>query len=93
LVRWAIERVPSTKRAPLTGVLGNRKATKAQVARAIGLLEDCGARDAMEQRIAALKEEALGYLNPTGRAKGKVLSVRAKALLHGAVTALADRTM
>jgi len=93
LVRWAIERVPSTKRAPLTGVLGNRKATKAQVARAIGLLEDCGARDAMEQRIAALKEEALGYLNPTGRANGKVLSVRAKALLHGAVTALADRTM
>lgn len=88
LVRWAQQRLPKAKRAALDTVLGNRKATKIQVARAIALLEDCGARDAIEERIATLKAEALGYLGGA-----KALSERSRVLLEGAVSALADRTM
>ncbi len=87
LILEAKRRLSKAERAPLDKVYGNRKATKAQVSRAISLLEDCGAKQAVEDRIATLKEEALGHLSE------RALSSQCRTLLEGAVVALADRTM
>lgn len=87
LVQVAKKRLKKQDRGALETVFGNRRATSAQVERAISLLESCGAREAIEQRISALKQEALSHLDTSA------ISTSGRALLEGAVVALADRTM
>lgn len=87
LVQVAKKQLKKSDRAALDVVLGNRKATKSQVARAISLLEDCGAKAAIETRIEELKQEALKHIETPA------LSSHSRELLKGAVIALADRTM
>src|SRR5690606_31258676 len=85
LVREGRHRLDDKGRARLEKVLGNRKATRAQVTRVIQDLEACGAKGAVEARIEALSSEAIGV------AKGPTLSPPCRALLVGAVDALAQR--
>ncbi len=69
----------------LKRVHGNARATPADVARAIEVLEKCGARDVVEQRIAELELEARTALEVGG------LRRAGQELLAGAVSALAAR--
>jgi geranylgeranyl diphosphate synthase type I len=85
LVREGRERLDVKGHARLEKVLGNRKATRAQVARVIQDLEACGARRAVEDRIEVLTSEAISV------AKSPALSAPCRALLVGAVDALAQR--
>lgn len=69
----------------LKRVHGNPEATSADVARAIEVLEKCGARGVVEGRIAELEVEARAALEAGGLRRG------GQELLAGAVTALAAR--
>lgn len=73
------------ERATLEKVLGNSRATRAELERAINLLEACGARAAIELRIEELKAAALAC------AAHKNITPLGQRLLAGAVSALADR--
>ncbi|MCB9588861.1 MAG: polyprenyl synthetase family protein [Polyangiaceae bacterium] len=69
----------------LKRVHGNPQATPADVARAIEVLEKCGARGVVENRIAELEAEARAVLQAGGMRRA------GQELLSGAVTALAAR--
>lgn len=87
LVRQARERLSSRERKPLDAVLGNRTATERQVQGAIALLEGCGAKSAVEERIKVLTQQAKDVL------RGDLFPRRCQQLLSGAISALTDRTM
>lgn len=85
LVRLGRELLNKNDRTKLEKVLGNTRTTRAELERAIKLLEDCGARDAVEQRITALKTAALAC------ASHKSITPLGQKLLTGAVSALTER--
>ena len=85
LVHEAARRLSARERAQFQRVLGNRMATTRQVQSAIALLERCGAKAAVEERITLLKGEAQGVLSRSA------LPSRVRTLLKGAIVALADR--
>ncbi|MEZ4227686.1 MAG: polyprenyl synthetase family protein [Polyangiaceae bacterium] len=69
----------------LKRVHGNTQASPADVSRAIEVLEKCGAREVVEQRIGELEAEARAALETGG------LRRAGQELLAGAVSALAAR--
>lgn len=87
LVKEGQRRLKGKEKDALKKVLGNRKATTRQVLTAIRLLEECGARDAIESRIEVLKGDTIQALD------GAKLAPKCRSLLEGAVSALADRKM
>lgn len=86
LVRHGKNLAKGSERARLQRVLGNRRATRAQVRTAISVLENCGAKEAVEARILDLKAQSLAALQGGG------ISKKSAKLLGAAVSALADRT-
>lgn len=85
LVELALKRCRGQDRRTLQTVLGSPRATERQVERAIGVLEESGAREAVEERISSLGAEARQLLE-----RGR-LTVEGRELLLGAVDALTSR--
>lgn len=85
LIELALRASRGKDRALLQEAFGNPRATQRQVERAITILESCGARQVVEERIGALEIEARqaaleGNMTSTGR-----------TLLLGAIEALTSR--
>lgn len=85
LVQQARSRMKDSDRKKLDAVFGNRKATSAEVKAATKALDSCGAREAIEDRIAELMVEAKAHLEAGD------LTKQGKKLLTGAIVALAQR--
>jgi geranylgeranyl diphosphate synthase type I len=85
LVLEGRNRLRGSERRNLERVLGNRKATAAQVKAVVRSLEDCGARIAVEGRISELMVEANSHL------RAPVVSTRGRRLLLGAAVAHTER--
>lgn len=64
LVQHALAQLPAARARELTGMLGRRDLTLDEVAAVRSLLEASGARDHVEARIRALREQALSALRP-----------------------------
>lgn len=58
LIEEAEKRLDEDARAPITKVLGKADASEKDVLAAMALLEGCGARDAVQTRVRALRDEA-----------------------------------
>ncbi|MEM9189768.1 MAG: polyprenyl synthetase family protein [Myxococcota bacterium] len=58
LVSLARTRIPAEERAPLEAVFGCRNAAQEKVNEATTLLESCGARQSVEERLDTLRKEA-----------------------------------
>ncbi|MBN1653603.1 MAG: polyprenyl synthetase family protein [Deltaproteobacteria bacterium] len=58
LVSEAMKLMSAGQKRAFERVLGNKEATDDDVAQALGLLVDCGAKQTIEQRIGALSQEA-----------------------------------
>jgi geranylgeranyl diphosphate synthase type I len=84
LVKLGLKLTKGSSRTRLERVFG-KKASRADVERALAVLEQCGARWAVEQRIAQLAQKARRAL------RGKGITGEGRALLDGAVAALAER--
>jgi geranylgeranyl diphosphate synthase type I len=84
LVKFGLELARGPGRARLKKVLG-KAASRADVERALAVLEDSGARTAVEARIAELVRQARRALRDKG------ISAEGRTLLDGAVVALAER--
>ena len=80
----ALKRARGKERALLQSVVGNAKAKEADLRRALSVMDDCGARAAIEARVSVLKAEALNAL-------GSGLTPEGKTLLTGAIQALTER--
>jgi geranylgeranyl diphosphate synthase, type I len=85
LVLEALKRARGRDHRILSGVLGNPRASNAQIGRAVEVIERCGARAAIEARIDELASSSLVALRAGG------LSPEATALLEGAARALSQR--
>lgn len=85
LVREARRRLRGRDWAAFRAVLGNRRATVTQVRVALRILDECGARAAVETRIEELISEARSHLKSTS------MTTQGQRLLEGAVFALARR--
>jgi geranylgeranyl diphosphate synthase type I len=85
LIVAALKRMRGADNKLMTRVLGNSRATDADLRKATALLDQCGARDAVESRIEELVGTAL-----SGLGAGKITPQGAD-LLHGAARALAAR--
>jgi geranylgeranyl diphosphate synthase type I len=85
LVDEAFSRVGPADRHTLTETLGRRDATDTEVKAVVALYERCGAREAVERRLAQLVKKAVGALSGGG------LSKKGAAWLLGAATALTAR--
>lgn len=85
LVVAALSRVRGTDRKFMTRVLGNPRATDRDLRKATGLIEECGARNAVENRIEELVGTALSGL------RGGKITPQGADLLEGAARALAAR--
>lgn len=85
LVTTAIEGSRGESRAALKAAWGNPRATRSELRKAVGVLEQSGARATVEERIGELVQSGLGAL---GMAK---LTRTGEELLVGAARALADR--
>lgn len=85
LVRIGRQLLQKTDRERLEKVLGNKRASRAELERAIHLLEVSGARNAVELRIEELKTAAIAC------AHHKSITPLGQKLLVGAVSALCDR--
>jgi geranylgeranyl diphosphate synthase, type I len=85
LMLEALKRARGRDHRLLSGVFGNSRASEAQLARAVEVIDRCGARAAIEARIEELAQSALMALR-AGR-----LTPEATALLEGAARALAHR--
>lgn len=79
-VRWALEKLPAKDQAELRSVLGTTNVERAQE-----LLNQSGAREGVEARIAQLKEQCLSALETS------VLRAEGKAMLRGLASLLCDR--
>jgi len=84
LVKLGLRMARGPSRARLTRVLG-KSASRLEVERALAVLEESGARAAVESRIAELVQQARRVL----RARG--ITAEGRTLLDGAVVALAER--
>lgn len=80
----ALKRARGAERALLRRVVGNSKAKEGELRRALAVLDDCGARAAIEARVAVLRERALDAL-------GSGVTAEGTALLTGAIQALTER--
>lgn len=85
LLMEALKRARGKDHRILSGVVGNRRASDAQVARAVEVIERSGAKAAVEARIDELTQSALVALS-AGR-----LTPDGSALLEGAARALTRR--
>ena len=85
LVNFGRELLGPRERPALEKVLGNPHATRAQLERAIHLLETSGARAAVESRIEELKAAALSHTTHQS------ITPLGQRLLKGAISVLADR--
>jgi geranylgeranyl diphosphate synthase type I len=85
LLVTALERLRRADRTFVSKLVGNRKATDAQLRKAMQLIERCGARERVEARIDELVGTAVSALK-TGR-----ISEQGLDLLEGAARALAAR--
>ncbi len=85
LVELALQRCRGPRRQLLQSVLRAPRATQREVERAIAVLEECGAKAVVEERIATLSGEARAALT-----RGR-LSDEGRELLLGAVEALTSR--
>jgi geranylgeranyl pyrophosphate synthase len=65
-------------------VVGNEKAKEGELRRALSVMDACGARAAIEVRVADLRDQALSAL-------GSGLSPEGTTLLTGAIRALTER--
>jgi geranylgeranyl diphosphate synthase, type I len=84
LVKLGLKLTKGANRARLERVLGKRS-SRANVEQALAVLEQSGARWAVEQRIAELAQQARRAL------RGRGITAQGRALLDGAVQALAER--
>jgi geranylgeranyl diphosphate synthase, type I len=82
VLAWADRRLDAGGRRAVDSVLGRKDATDAAVAEATLALEACGARGAVEARLAALCEEAEGL------SRSLPVSDGARQILGGAASAL-----
>jgi geranylgeranyl diphosphate synthase type I len=80
----ALKRARGAERALLQRVVGNPKAKEAELRRALSTIDECGARAAIEARVAVLSQQALAALGPGITSEGT-------ALLRGAIHALTER--
>lgn len=80
----ALKRTRGAERALLVRVVGNTNAKQAELKRALGVIDACGARAAVEARVAVLSEQAFAALGPG-------ISTEGSALLSGAIHALTER--
>lgn len=85
LVKFGRSLLGARERESLEKVLGNPRATRAQIERVISALESSGARAAVEERIDELKAAALSCTYH------KSITPLGQRLLKGAISALADR--
>ncbi len=85
LLAAALKRARGRDHRRLRAVVGNAKATHAELRQAIEVIERCGARAAVEKRIDELSLSAMTELH-----EGK-LSVEGVAMLEGATRALTSR--
>jgi geranylgeranyl diphosphate synthase type I len=85
LVREGQRRLRGRDKDRLKAVFANRRATKSQLTAAVKSLEDCGAREAIEDRITTLVGDALAPLTKAP------ITPKGRRLLKGAVIALANR--
>lgn len=86
LLTTALERTRGRAHRMLASVVGNPRATEAELRRAVSELERSGARSAVEERIDALRDQAVAALH------GARLSRDGHALLEGAARAMTERT-
>jgi geranylgeranyl diphosphate synthase type I len=84
LLMEALKRTRGSDKALLQRVVGNAKAKEGELRRALDAIDACGARAAVEARVAELTERALSAL-------GGGISKEGAALLGGAVRALTER--
>ncbi|HWA76160.1 MAG TPA: polyprenyl synthetase family protein [Polyangiaceae bacterium] len=80
----ALRRARGSERALLKRVVGNPKAKEGELRRALSVMDTCGARAAIEVRVADLRDQALNAL-------GSGLSPEGTTLLTGAIRALTER--
>lgn len=66
LIAEAEERLSEAERAPIAKVLGDSKASDQDVAAAMELLQQCGARKAVEERVEAQRQQAIDALASGG---------------------------
>ena len=85
LVELALQRCRGPRRQLLQSVLGAPRTTQRAVERAIEVLEECGAKAVVEERIVSLSNEARVAIE-----RGR-LSSEGRELLLGAVDALTSR--
>lgn len=85
LLTIALKRARGRDHRRLRAVVGNPKATHAQLEQAIEVIERSGAREAVEQRIDELSQAAIAALR-----EGRV-SAEGLAMLEGATRALTSR--
>jgi geranylgeranyl diphosphate synthase type I len=85
LAQIALRRLTGKEKKEFLAVYGNAKATKKQVARAVRLLESCGARAVTEQRLQTLLSDAQSVID------GAPFTNKGKQLLRGAVEYLIRR--
>lgn len=80
----ALRRTRGARRSSIQRVLGNAKATPAQLQRALTVIDDSGARAAVEARVSELAKQARSEL-------GNAISPQGTELLQGAISALTER--
>ncbi|MCH2109628.1 MAG: polyprenyl synthetase family protein, partial [Polyangiaceae bacterium] len=85
LVREGMKRLDSKEKAILKKVFGNMRASESSTLRAMHLLEDCGARAIVEERIHCLVSEAMEATNGPG------LTLSGRKQLRSALSALCHR--
>jgi geranylgeranyl diphosphate synthase type I len=84
LLREALKRARGADRALLERVVGSPSAKEPALRRALAVIDGCGARAAVEARIAALRSQALAAIDAGITRDGA-------DLLRGAVAALTER--
>jgi geranylgeranyl diphosphate synthase type I len=87
LVKLGLSRARGRERAQLQRVLGNARARKADLEQALSVLEQSGARAAVERRIDELARAARSELD------SRAITREGRELLAGAVQALAERPL
>jgi geranylgeranyl diphosphate synthase type I len=84
LLLETLRRTRGTRRSSITRVLGNPRAKKADLQHALTVMDDSGARAAVEARVLELAEQARKHV-------GSAISNEGASLLRGAIRALTER--
>ncbi len=80
----ALRRTRGARRSSITHVVGNPKAKATELRRALSVIDESGARAAVEARVAELAKQARAAL-------GDAISPECASLLRGAISALTER--